>query len=701
MIKDGLRKLKLRPDVQDMLGNRLISPSNRTYLWAHLVLEDLRDPRHKRTKRGFEKALKSLPKPLEVEYEKILGRVNHNRRHKAEILLRIVVDAYRPLTLSEMDVAFELATGGQDAQTHDDLDLGLDEDSIASQLRDLCGLFIYVDNSRIFLIHQSAREFLVNTHYPRLAPDSSWPHFQLLKSRNQLLVDICVQYLSLDDFNYDLRYEQSGATDKESAYPFLEYSTTYLAAHFRQATVHDEKLLQRIYKIFHDRSQRFENWHHIFPDTNNFKGAPETALQLAAFNGHLMSVSYLLEAREFETDRDHGNMCKALYWAALRGNEQIVNILIENGADVDAKISAPQTTPNGECEKLKYMLLDSGADEISRSLLTASSEDYIGILQLLVENCTHPNEQADLSVDALSHAYAGNHRSHRQLSLNRQDISPYSAFYGNALQAAAQGGYKEVVQLLLDRGADVNVSGGFFGNALQAAARGGYSSIVDLLLVRGADINAPCGFYGSALQAAARGGHMISVEDLVDEGADVNASWGFYGTPLQAAARVGHKKIVQLLISKGADINAQGGVYGTALQAAVAGGYEDIAILLLEKGANMHAQGGFYGSILKAATQTHHQRIVQLLRETGFNYGQGGHRHTSHRSPFETSNSASTDRRVDGKDLPTCTSLATFDADAEENIRRGHQLYPPDLASSPHRRDDDTSRPHKKRRWLP
>ena len=42
----------------------------------------------------------------------------------------------------------------------------------------------------------------------------------------------------------------------------------------------------------------------------------------------------------------------------------------------------------------------------------------------------------------------------------------------NDLHLAASEGHWNVVKLLLERGADVNVQGGSYGNALQAAARG-------------------------------------------------------------------------------------------------------------------------------------------------------------------------------------------------------------------------------------
>ncbi|EFQ25735.1 hypothetical protein CGRA01v4_02191 [Colletotrichum graminicola] len=57
-----------------------------------------------------------LPRDRRAVYEKILGRINHNRRQEAQTLFHIVVAARRPLTVSEMNVAFQLATDATDAR---------------------------------------------------------------------------------------------------------------------------------------------------------------------------------------------------------------------------------------------------------------------------------------------------------------------------------------------------------------------------------------------------------------------------------------------------------------------------------------------------------------------------------------------------------------------------------------------------------
>ena len=59
-----------------------------------------------------------------------------------------------------------------------------------------------------------------------------------------------------------------------------------------------------------------------------------------------------------------------------------------------------------------------------------------------------------------------------------------------------------MVQMLLDKGADVNAQGGYYNNALQAALFKGHDQVIQMLLDKGADINTRGGNYGNALQAA-------------------------------------------------------------------------------------------------------------------------------------------------------------------------------------------------------
>ena len=68
------------------------------------------------------------------------------------------------------------------------------------------------------------------------------------------------------------------------------------------------------------------------------------------------------------------------------------------------------------------------------------------------------------------------------------------------------------MQILLEKGADVNMQGSEYSNALQAASQGGHEKLVEILLEKGADVNAQGGKYGNALQAASQGGYTKLVQ---------------------------------------------------------------------------------------------------------------------------------------------------------------------------------------------
>ena len=159
---------------------------------------------------------------------------------------------------------------------------------------------------------------------------------------------------------------------------------------------------------------------------------------------------------------------------------------------------------------------------------------------------------------------------------------------GSRLYYACYVGLLAPAQDLIDKGADVNAKGGYYNYALSAASAGGHREIVELLLDKGADVNVEeGGGYSNALSAASAGGHREVVKLLLDKGADVNKEGGgsFYGNALSAASAGGHREVVELLLDKGADVNAQGGYYSNALEAAKAGGHQEIAALLQKQAA--------------------------------------------------------------------------------------------------------------------
>ena len=226
-------------------------------------------------------------------------------------------------------------------------------------------------------------------------------------------------------------------------------------------------------------------------------------------------------------------------------------------------------------------------------LYSAASLGHLEMVKLLIEKGANINAKVeDYFGNALQAASYLGHDKVVQILLDRGgDINAQGGMCSNALLAASSGGLDKVVQILLDKGADFNAQGGLYGNALQAASSGGHDKVVQILLDRGADIDAQGGYFSSALQAASSRGHDKVVQILLDRGADINAQAEFlFCDALQVASSGGHDKVVQILLDRGANINAQGGYFGSALQAASSGGRDKVVQILPDKGAEMESR---------------------------------------------------------------------------------------------------------------
>ena len=82
--------------------------------------------------------------------------------------------------------------------------------------------------------------------------------------------------------------------------------------------------------------------------------------------------------------------------------------------------------------------------------------------------------------------------------------------------------------------------------------------IVELLIEKGADVNEKSSFHGTALTCAVRSGNIEITKLLIDNGADISidSNYGFYGaTPLIHATITGDYEMVKFLIDNGADVD--------------------------------------------------------------------------------------------------------------------------------------------------
>ena len=190
---------------------------------------------------------------------------------------------------------------------------------------------------------------------------------------------------------------------------------------------------------------------------------------------------------------------------------------------------------------------------------------------------------------------------HTLLTLTITSLLATTAF-ADPIHDAAKTGDLAGVQAELDKGVDVDEDDSSWGSwgetPLQLAARYSHNEIVELLIDNGADVNAKDVNGNTPLHLAALFGRKEVVELLIANGAAVNVKGGnLGGMPLHHAAFEGHKVIIELLIAEGADVNAI--IVSGPLQLNVG----DIALNFTTDGeiaAPLRKHGGKTGEELKA-----------------------------------------------------------------------------------------------------
>ncbi len=121
------------------------------------------------------------------------------------------------------------------------------------------------------------------------------------------------------------------------------------------------------------------------------------------------------------------------------------------------------------------------------------------------------------------------------------DINSCDAQDQLAVNLAAFHGHRDVLELLIDAGADVTTCASYQGYfPLHCAAKSGHLPVIELLLKRGVDVNC-------LVAEVEDNGHHSRIGSLENQ---------VGSTPLHFAARMGKDKVVAYLLDHGANINA-------------------------------------------------------------------------------------------------------------------------------------------------
>ena len=256
------------------------------------------------------------------------------------------------------------------------------------------------------------------------------------------------------------------------------------------------------------------------------------------------------------------------------------NLLRNLGMDLHAE----------EFEKDKALLqvtaLQSGQGSKSRLNLTFT------VRYLLDQGANANAKDSDDEITALMKASRQGHIDIVQLLYERgADVNAKLKDSYTALHFAVQFENVAVVELLLKQGANIETTAGRFGfTALMEAVQRGWNPTADVLLQAGACVSTTSNKGATALAVAAYNGHERMAKILLDSGADLESKDEEGSTPLSAAAIADKAEIVKMLLAAGAKIDACDLSMTTPLMKAAKLGNRASMKVLLDAGANIDAQ---------------------------------------------------------------------------------------------------------------
>ena len=378
--------------------------------------------------------LEELPESLDGTYERILREIRKPNQGHARRLLQCLVAAVRPLRVEELAeiLAFDFNAEGVPR-----LNLGWRWENQEEAVMSACSSLVMIvkdgDLRIVQFSHFSVKEFLTANRLAEPIRDVSSYHIRL-GAAHTILAQACLGVL--------LRLDDHIDRDNIENFPLARYAAQYWPTHARFENA-SSQIKDGMECLFDADKPHFATWLWIY-NADNWNGLPmptmrpekpkAVPLYYSARLGFRDLAEHLIVKYPEHVNATGGREVTPLHVAASAGHVDILSLLLEHGADLDAQakfdwIPLHRASVSGGVEAGRC-LLDRGADINRRDdhgytpLSLATTFGHVEFARMLLERGARVNDQ------------------------NEDGETP--------LQLAVQAGDIQVVRFLLEHGADVN-----------------------------------------------------------------------------------------------------------------------------------------------------------------------------------------------------------------------------------------------------
>jgi len=336
------------------------------------------------------------------------------------------------------------------------------------------------------------------------------------------------------------------------------------------------------------------------------------------------AVAKLLLASKAKVDCEGAS---ALHVATVRNRRDMIEVLLEHGADPNAKDRDGHTPLHGELvvryvserqrqlhvvgrkppvhQDVVRLLLDKGADPNAAIGTSATVKD-------LEERIRKTVSGVDAKVLAAMRPILAELVKKEATGSGDTPLHLEIRLRNGHLKIAQK--LPNVMRLLLDKKADPNRKNRAGDTPLHLAAKLKQDDSVTLLLEYDVQPDIPRADGQTALHLATRLNRPEMVRALLDKGAKADAKMPDGDTALHKAARLGYAEVARALVAKGADVNAKAKDDMTPLHWAALMSRKDVVDLLVAKGADVNAKNQDGETPLKLAVG---EDVYQLIRMRG------------------------------------------------------------------------------------